>query len=329
MRNKMSLKVKLLLLGFYLSYVTASIGDRLPEFKNCVYSCIDSICESSNPPSLPLHMKFLFWDCQQDCDYQCQRSITANLIDMGKEIVQFHGKWPFKRVWGIQEPASVIFSILNFLPHYLGFLEIRHSVSSDDNRSDFFLRKYYLLVAIIGMNAWIWSAVFHCRDFVITERLDYFSAGATVLSGFYFAVVRLARLDKPKNSVMLKTFTIVCISAYLAHVYYLSFVRFSYSYNMLANVLVGLMQNALWIYYSITRYFFVAKSQRRKWTLWPLLCVLSISCGMSLELLDFPPLGDTVDAHSLWHASTIIPGFLWYEWLKKDASQESSIKHKD
>ena len=33
----------------------------------------------------------------------------------GLDVPQFHGKWPFLRVFGVQEPASVLFSLMNLL----------------------------------------------------------------------------------------------------------------------------------------------------------------------------------------------------------------------
>ncbi|KAJ7566674.1 hypothetical protein O6H91_02G114000 [Diphasiastrum complanatum] len=39
---------------------------------------------------------------------------------MALEPVTYHGKWPFDRILGLQEPASVVFSLLNLLEHILG-----------------------------------------------------------------------------------------------------------------------------------------------------------------------------------------------------------------
>lgn len=36
--------------------------------------------------------------------------------------------------------------------------------------------------------------------------------------------------------------------------------------------------------------------------------------AMSLELLDFPPIGGYIDAHSLWHLGTVIPTVWWYKY---------------
>ncbi|KAK9469040.1 Per1-like protein [Lipomyces arxii] len=295
----------------WVPYVTASAGDVLPEFRACVLKCIHTTCVYG--PELPLHLRAMFWDCSQNCDYNCQRSITADRIAVDKPVLQFHGKWPFKRVFGIQELASVLFSMANFVPHYLMFKK-RHELPDDDTRANLFLKKYCVLVTIVGMNAWVWSSVFHCRDFKLTERLDYFSAGLTVMTGFYFAVVRVFRLDRMGYGKIRRVFTLLCVAALLAHISYLSFIHFSYSYNMLANVVIGILQNTIWIWFSITQYL----KTKESYNLWPLWNVLLLSAGMSLELLDFPPLWDAVDAHSLWHAATVGPSVWWYCWMQLD-----------
>ena len=44
-------------------------------------------------------------------------------------------------------------------------------------------------------------------------------------------------------------------------------------------------------------------------------CVAAVVCGsltVLLELLDFPPLLWVVDAHALWHLSTVPLPLLWY-----------------
>ena len=43
-------------------------------------------------------------------------------------ILQFHGKWPFHRFLGMQEPASVLFSLLNLLAHDYGISRLREGV---------------------------------------------------------------------------------------------------------------------------------------------------------------------------------------------------------
>ena len=62
-------------------------------------------------------------------------SITFSDINSGLPIKQYYGKWPFVRVYGIQEIASTIFSILNALAHGYGiFYYIKSTRSLKTNR---------------------------------------------------------------------------------------------------------------------------------------------------------------------------------------------------
>jgi len=207
----------------------------------------------------------------------------------------------------MQEPFSVVFSLLNFLAHDWGMGLLRSSVPAS-----YPLRKYYMLFGYVGMMSWMFSMVFHTRDFGLTEKLDYFGAGMNVLYGLFLAVVRIFRLDRdddPVRQSVLRLWTLTCILLYLAHVGYLGLWRFDYTYNMAANVAVGIVQNLLWSWFSITRF----QKTKRIWAAWPGLIVAWIVLAMSLELFDFPPWWGMVDAHSLWHAGTVVPTIWWYK----------------
>lgn len=51
---------------------------------------------------------------------------------------------------------------------------------------------------------------------------------------------------------------------------------------------------------------------RRRYTWKCLAAVVCGSCSVLLELLDFPPVLWAVDAHALWHLSTVPIPLLWY-----------------
>ena len=57
--------------------------------------------------------------------------------------------------------------------------------------------------------------------------------------------------------------------------------RWDYTYNMAANVAVGIVQNLLWSWFSVTRY----RKLHKTWAAWPGLIVAWIIVAMSLELL--------------------------------------------
>ncbi|KAJ4544083.1 hypothetical protein HRR80_002481 [Exophiala dermatitidis] len=282
----------------------ASLGDRLPEFRECVKVCIEENCDKGHS-ALPLHLRLLLWDCPSECDYTCQHVITdrrkARDPPMIEPVVQYHGKWPFHRLLGIQEPFSVLFSLMNFLAHREGMARIREKIPAN-----YPLRPYYLGFGYFGLASWIFSMIFHTRDFNVTEKLDYFAAGASVLYGLYYAPIRIFRLES--NEKILRAWTAFCVLLYVAHVTYLTAWSWDYTYNMAANVVVGIVQNVLWTWFSFSRY----RKLQKTWAAWPGLIVAWIIMAMSLELFDFPPIGGMIDAHSLWHLGTVVPTIWWY-----------------
>ncbi|KAI1434502.1 Per1-like-domain-containing protein [Xylaria sp. CBS 124048] len=308
-----SLVIALLAVCLLLRTAEASFGDRLPEFRECVEVCDRANCDPYNDPThIPFHHRLLLWTCAQECDYTCQHIVTERRVAAGEFITQFHGKWPFVRLLGMQEPCSVLFSVGNFLAHLMGLAKLRERLQPNSP-----FRRYYEMFAYFGLAAWVFSTVFHTRDFAATEQLDYFGAGASVLYGMYYSLVRVVRLDlpTPRRRSVLRLWTIVCCALYAAHVAYLKLWRWDYTYNMAANIVVGMVHNLLWTYFSWNRW----KQTRKTWAILPSLLVAWIMLVMSLELLDFPPLWGALDAHSLWHLGTIVPTILWYDFMVKDS----------
>lgn len=304
----------------------------MPDFKDCLEVCQEANCDE-DPTPIPFHRRLLLWDCPAECDYTCQHIITDKRLSRDppymQPVYQFHGKWPFHRYMGMQEPFSVLFSLFNFLAHDWGISQLRSSLPPS-----FPLRKYYILFGYFGLASWTFSMIFHTRDFGTTEKLDYFAAGASVLYGLYFAPIRIFRLvesadaDGKESRVkasLLRAWTGLCIALYAAHVGYLTLWRWDYTYNMAANVAVGVVQNVLWSVFSFMRY----RKVGRTWAMWPGLIVAWVVMAMSLELLDFPPWGGMLDAHSLWHLATVGPTIWWYNFLIRDAQEDSSGALKD
>lgn len=257
------------------------------------------------------HLRLFLWTCPSNCDYVCQHIITDQRVSrdppMLSPVVQYHGKWPFYRILGVQEPFSVVFSLFNLLAHHHGLSKIYNCIPAE-----YPLRKYYIVFGYIGLCTWLFSMIFHTRDLYITEKLDYFAAGASVLYGLYYTPIRIFRLDQekpPAKQTLLRFWTFLCILLYLTHIAYLTLWRWDYTYNMAANVAAGVVQNALWSWFSMKRY----RRLKKPWAAWPGLIVAWITMAMSLELLDFPPLYGMVDAHSLWHFGTVGPTLWWYK----------------
>jgi hypothetical protein len=226
------------------------------------------------------------------------------------EVTMFHGKWPFYRFLGMQEPASVLFSFANLAVHAYWLPRLARRLPSSLPAP---LRRRFQLLPLVGINAWLWSAIFHTRDKMWTERGDYFSAALGLLYSGYYATVRTWHLygDDATSIGIRRTLALVALVVFAAHTLYLSLWKFDYAYNMKFNVAVGVTHNLLW-------YLWAAR-ERTPHGLGGV-AVLTALLGLGgLELFDFAPLARILDAHALWHASTAVALIYWYRFLLADA----------
>lgn len=141
------------------SLILASSGDRRLEFTTCVSQIQVQRCpgDPTRPASsLPLYLTR--WTCLDECRYDCMHRLTEQDQIGGIHIHQYYGKWPFWRLGGIQEPASVLFSLFNMWAHIQGARKILRQVPRQHP-----MRFYYLMWSLTSINAWLWSSVFHTR----------------------------------------------------------------------------------------------------------------------------------------------------------------------
>ena len=107
-------------------------------------------------------------------------------------VPQFHGKWPFHRVLGLQvctvysvqyvqlslqEPASVLFSVLNLLSNLGMLIWFMGTVPSNCS-----MYRCWLFYSFTAINAWVWSTVFHARYVQCTVCTVYSMYSCTVYS---------------------------------------------------------------------------------------------------------------------------------------------------
>lgn len=295
-----------LFLFIFANTISASEGDELPEFQSCVNKCI---LKEANNCSLPLYLKLTFWTCSDDCQYNCMQNVTSS---RPPPMLQFYGKWPFYRLGGIQEPASVLFSLGNLFVHYYYWRVLRRELPKT-----YFMRPFALGYAVVNMNTWVWSSVFHTRDTPLTEKLDYFCAASTLLFTLFFTLLRVFCIRKQSQQ---RTIASGLFGLFLVHVAYMSFVSFDYLYNMIACGVVAVIQGTLWVgwYLVITGWCSGSSSSSASYAYLILLSTLGNALAVSLEVFDFPPVARVFDAHSLWHLATIAVAPLWYHFILRD-----------
>lgn len=330
---------KLLIISLFLTIVltieqvSSSNGDGSVVFSNCLYKCRRDNCsnvkhkktkenvtdDDINDSSVdfydrqPLYLRLLGWDCDEECKYDCMWfTIHVFVYTYGYEVPQFYGKWPFIRILGLQEPASVLASILNLLANFYMFKKLNKCLKS--KRKNPFRTLWYTL-SLISMNTWVWSAIFHAKETPFTERMDYFCAFGFVLFQFNSFFVRFFKVSRiPMSDLIIFSISTACISYFVYHCYYLSSVSFDYGYNMKMNILFGAFNSICWIFWSIYNFYF--KGLRHAWRC--AFSVLIFDVSMIFEIFDFSPIWWTLDSHAAWHFSTIIIPFYWYQFLIDD-----------
>lgn len=266
----------------------ASEGDQGENFQDCLIGCVQM-----QPQVFPLVHRVLLWDQRAECKYQCMRQDTKQRRHQGLRTLQYYGKWPFVRVLGMQEPLSVVSSVLNAVAHWRGFFAFYAGVH--------WRQRNLLHILFLYLNTVCWglSALFHTRDTWLTERLDYFGAAALVIYGTYMAVATVF----PWTTRQRVRMAIAFVAFYLYHVTRLS-IHFDYGYNMRILVCFGLVFNLTWI----VGYLGKRLHDPLAWKV-PTAMLLA----GAFELYDFAPIGDFLDAHALWHVLTIPLGYLWWK----------------
>lgn len=306
MANGLGFLYGLVSMATYVVMTTASAGEGSWLFHRCMWDCNEQACRDDTvfQSIQPWYMRWLQWTCRDECDYHCMWHTVEAMLQNNKRVPQFHGKWPFIHFYGIQEPASVLFSILNGLPHIYMILKFRKTVSSN---SPMYI--IWHLYAMVGVNTWFWSAVFHARDKPFTELMDYCCAFSFV--NFSFCILWL-RVLGTENRLLVGTISAVFLSLYIYHISYLAQGHLDYGYNMKANIAIGLLNAACWLTWCF-------RSRREQPYVWKAATVtISLVLLLSLELGDFPPYLWIFDAHSLWHAGTVGLTFVWYSFVIDD-----------
>jgi hypothetical protein len=144
----------------------ASSGDRANEFQSCLGSCKSISCTEADAPASSLSLRLTRWTCEDYCKYECMQTITDKAIVTGENVQQYYGKWPFWRLGGIQEPASVLFSLLNLYGHARGLAQLRTKIPGNHP-----MKAYYRVWAFVNINAWIWSSIFHTRGMFLSTLM--------------------------------------------------------------------------------------------------------------------------------------------------------------
>ncbi|KAK5645161.1 hypothetical protein RI129_006461 [Pyrocoelia pectoralis] len=305
----MYLLTYIIFMCFFVNNSIQSLGDSSPFYQKCLercdlLNCTEDGLHFTDDKQQSIILQITQWSCIDECQYDCMWQTVFAFHKRKWNIPQFHGKWPFIRILGMQEPASAAFSLLNLYIHLKMIRKFRFQVHSDS--PTYILWHIFCLICV---NAWFWSSVFHARDFPFTEFMDYSCAFSIVLMSCYCMCMRILR---NASQLLLLVMTVMFLAFYVNHVVYLSTGRFSYAYNMELNLTVGALTAFGW-------FAWCTWNRKRQPYTWK--CAVFVTLGALstlLELIDQPPLFFIYDFHSLWHLSSAPLTILFYSFIIDD-----------
>ncbi|WKY09056.1 hypothetical protein Q1695_001867 [Nippostrongylus brasiliensis] len=240
------------------------------------------------------------------CRYDCMWKAVDIFIEKERPIPQFHGKWPFAAIHisflgmslTVQEPASFIFSLLNFCGFLVFFRQIRKMRGLENAR-------VWTMYSVIGLITWLCSAIFHARDCWVTEYLDYFSAFGFILCASYVSfcfVQSILGLSSRTIWWTRSAYGSVMVSWFAGHIYHMTKL-FDYGYNMSVCLGVSAFTTIMYVLFIVGRWYQFNRLSPSDYMM--IKIMIWTNCSVLLETLDFVPLFWTIDAHSLFHAATI------------------------
>ncbi|KAG5607280.1 hypothetical protein H5410_028772 [Solanum commersonii] len=236
--------------SFLFGAFDASIGDIDPLYRACIVQCEKTGCAGEiclqhckysllNSQKEPLYMQLNQRDCPTDCKYHCMVKREKKRSSLGFGPVKYYGKWPLKRIFGLQEPLSVAFSALNLAKNVQGCL----SFFNLDKKTSYNYAALWHIYGFLSVNSCVWSVVFHSRGMEITEKLDCTSAVA--LLGFSL-IISILRSFNIKNEPARVLASSPLFAFTITHILYLNNYQMDHGWNTKVCVTMGVAQLLIW-----------------------------------------------------------------------------------
>ncbi|EUB58673.1 Exocyst complex component [Echinococcus granulosus] len=278
---------------FIVGLSHSSGGDNSLIFNQCLYVCRVTQCNSTEsatylllktkpyePRNLSVLEKIITWNCEDECKYHCMWWTVDEHRLKGVSPQQFYGRWPQIRLFGAQEPAAAFFSFLNLVTQLVTMRRFLLCVPPQAP-----LYAFWVLFASAGANAWLWSTVFHICDTDFTE----------VCFRYPCPTAWVIRLDPKEVRLGITT-------------------AWRGSDLVPLVVVIGLLTLVGWL-------VGIPKARDgEEQTSYRVMqaTVFYIATVATLEFIDFPAILWLFDAHSLWHAATILIPFPIFSYAIKD-----------
>ena len=312
----------LLLIVTVINITYASWGDIDPMFQSCLRSCNAEKCMKSaiesfkNPASSykPPLLQVVPLSCSELCNYGCINEMSENRRHNGYPQIKYYGHWAFVRYFGLEEPASVVFSILNAFPHISFFitqiLKSKTTNSDMENKETCYMQYWLMLYSTIATICWFSSAIYHSKKTKNTTQLDLITALLFIITGLFLVIRRI--YDKNANYYSILMISSILYIFWGIRAYYMLQNQISFDNHMKTSIFLVILTTTLWFLWLLYIHYNNKTHINSKVKYLCFICQIWLILASALEIFDFPPLYGIFDAHSLWHLVTIPLGYVWY-----------------
>ena len=299
-----------------------SSGDLDPVYRDCLLGRqTQSLSISEEAKEYERSAEYECLSGNRDlCEYNCMQWISVCRRDRGYHVLKYYGHWPYLRVWGMQEPASAVFSLLNAIPHVVALFcgKIRRRYIRHNN----YMAPWLALYPYVSINAWIASTLYHASHgheqqhhmtLFSTSMYDYMSALAILAYSLAMVIRKMIGQENHTLKIwgIVESFILLSIALFLYQIHRMFMGFVSYDSHMRVCIFLAGSHSVMWLLWII---FATDCTMKRRMLC--LICNIWFIGASLLELFDFEPLLLHFDAHSLWHAATVPLGFLWYAfWI--------------
>jgi hypothetical protein len=354
---------------------SCSEGDASYVFQSCHASCLqtgctktpgnantcDVSCPGRNSYSTPLQLRLMQWDCAADCSYHCMWALEGpKAASAAGPVYKYFGKWPFVRVLGAQELASVLFSIANMLAHihcmwrylcYVRSLQAKSAAAAGGGNSS---STSPTSADVLGKSRnGSPKPGHHLQHHSSSSSSSSGIGGGHVYPYYWLWLVyslvnanawlwssvfhcRDTKLTERLDYFSADLTVAVGLGVSLVRVLALQTLPQLLALGLLLGG--GLLQHAYYMAFIKFDYGYNMKlciaaglTTAMIWLLWVSRVrhpgrktlyqfMALVHLAMLLEVLDFPPFFWLLDAHALWHAATVPLTYLWYRFVFADVA---------
>lgn len=222
--------------------------------------------------------------------------------------VKFNGRYPFRPLLGATEFFSALFSFGNLVSNLYSYTHFVAPLKSESVVCS--LVKTHICISIL---TWTFSTWFHINDTTVTRNLDYFCGFLNICFFLYCAIARhmLEFAAETHFSLYMRPMLLVFLAMYLAHICYMTLVKFDFVFHKYLCGTLFAMAMVSWLHISYMHF-------PKPHSLYLMVFTGGTLASAIIEVTDAPPVFYLIDSHALFHLVTMAFTPFYYMFVRED-----------